>query len=151
MPTFINDAHYIQKGFHISTDKALLNLELVYHYLSIDSYWAKGLPFETFSASVKNSMCFGVYKGKAQAGFARVITDEATFAYICDVFIIPGYRKEGLSKWLIQTVLKCPGLQGLRRWSLATADAHGLYGQFGFRPITRPERWMEIFKPYNQQ
>ena len=93
-------------------------------------------------------MCFGVYKDGTQAGFTRVVTDQATFAYICDVFILPQYRGHGLSKWLMQAVVDHPELQGLRRWSLATSDAHGLYSQFGFTPISKPEVWMEIFKPY---
>ena len=93
-------------------------------------------------------MCFGVYKDAAQAGFTRVVTDKATFAYICDVFILPDYRGIGLSKWLIQAIVEHPELQGLRRWSLATADAHGLYRQFGFNPLSKPENWMEKFKPY---
>jgi len=93
-------------------------------------------------------MCFGIYKNSKQAGFARVVTDQATFAYICDVFVLPAYRGLGLSKWLMQTINEHPDLQGLRRWSLATADAHGLYSQFGFTPISRPDNWMEKFKSY---
>ena len=150
MPTFINDAFFLQKGYRISTDKGLLDLPLVYQYLSGESYWAKELPYDTFCSSVQNSKCFGVYNQSGQIGFARVISDEATFAYICDVFILPSFRKNGISKWLIQTILASPELQGLRRWSLATADAHGLYQQFGFIPIVHPERWMEILKPYKQ-
>jgi len=145
----MNDDAFLKKGFKISTDKSLIDFETVYNYLNGESYWAKGIPVEKLRKAIQNSMCFGVYdKENSQVGFARVITDQATFAYICDVFILPGFRGLGLSKWLIQSILGHPDLQGLRRWSLATADAHGLYSQFGFTQITRPDRWMEIFRPY---
>ncbi|MBB6127821.1 GNAT family N-acetyltransferase [Mucilaginibacter lappiensis] len=144
----MNDEVFIKKGFLISTDKSLLNIDLIYNYLNDDSYWAQGIQRETLEKGVANSMCFGVYQQNVQAGFARVVTDNATFAYLCDVFILPDFRQKGLSKWLVQTIVKHPDLQGLRRWSLATADAHGLYSQFGFTEISRPERWMEIFTPY---
>jgi len=149
MRTIINDNAFIKKGFFISTDQDLLDFEIIYHYLKNESYWARGIPAETLKKAITNSMCFGVYKQERLAGFARVVTDKATFAYICDVFILTEFRKLGLSKWLVQTITNHPELQGLRRWSLATADAHGLYTQFGFTPITRPERWMEIFTPYD--
>jgi N-acetylglutamate synthase-like GNAT family acetyltransferase len=149
MPTvIINDDHFINKGFNISTDKTLLNFEMIYQYLDQESYWAKGIPKDRLKRAIDNSMCFGVYHQNKQIGFARVITDKATFAYLADVFILNAYRKQGLSKWLVQTIVEHPDLQGLRRWSLATADAHGLYKQFGFAPITGADRWMEIFKPY---
>lgn len=148
MHTIMNTDHFVKKGFHISTDKSLLNFDLVYKYLSADSYWAIGIPAEKLKRAIENSMCFGIYKNSKQAGFARVVTDQATFAYICDVFVLPAYRGLGLSKWLMQTICEHPELQGLRRWSLATADAHGLYSQFGFTPISRPDNWMEKFKPY---
>ncbi len=144
----MNDEVFIKKGFLISTDKSLLNIDLIYNYLNDDSYWAQGIQRETLEKGIVNSMCFGVYQQDVQAGFARVVTDNATFAYLCDVFILPDFRQKGLSKWLVQTIVKHPDLQGLRRWSLATADAHGLYNQFGFTEISRPERWMEIFTPY---
>ncbi len=148
MLTIINDSYFHKKGFYISNDKSLINIDLVYTYLTGQSYWAKGMLMHTFNASVQNSICFGVYDPNGQAGFARVISDKATFAYICDVFILPDFRKEGLSKWLIQTILAHPELNGLRRWSLATLDAHGLYTQFGFKRLNYPERWMEMFTPY---
>jgi len=148
MHTIMNADHFVKKGFHISTDKSLLNFDLVYKYLSADSYWAIGIPAEKLKRAIENSMCFGIYKNSKQAGFARVVTDQATFAYICDVFVLPAYRGLGLSKWLMQTICEHPELQGLRRWSLATADAHGLYSQFGFTPISRPDNWMEKFKSY---
>jgi N-acetylglutamate synthase-like GNAT family acetyltransferase len=144
----MDDKPFIEKGFIISTDKKLLDIELIYNYLNNDSYWAKGIQRERLEKAIQNSICFGVYSNAAFAGFARVITDKATFAYLCDVFILPGYRKKGLSKWLMQTIVNHPDLQGLRRWSLATADAHGLYAQFGFSQISKPENWMEIFTPY---
>jgi len=148
MKVVMNDAAFAKKGFHISTDKYLLDFDTIYRYLDQDSYWSKGIPRERLQKAIQNSICFGIYLQNKQVGFARVATDQATFAYICDVFVLPDYRGLGLSKWLIQTVVAHPELQGLRRWSLATADAHGLYAQFGFTPITRPERWMEIFSPY---
>jgi GNAT superfamily N-acetyltransferase len=144
----MNDDAFLKKGFQISTDKNLLDFEMMYKYLSEDSYWAKGIPAERLKKAIENSLCFGVYKQNEQVGFARTVTDMATFAYICDVFILPEYRNLGLSKWLIQTIAGHPELQGLRRWSLATSDAHGLYSQFGFTLLSRPENWMEKFKPY---
>ncbi|MDP9078748.1 MAG: GNAT family N-acetyltransferase [Bacteroidota bacterium] len=148
MFVIINDEAFLKNGFVISTDKSLLNIDLIYSYLDKESYWAQGIPGETVKKAISGSLCFGIYKQHEQVGFARVITDKATFAYICDVFVIADYRRMGLSKWLIQTIVKHPELQGLRRWSLATADAHGLYSQFGFTPVTKPEVWMEIFTPY---
>jgi GNAT superfamily N-acetyltransferase len=146
----MNDDAFLKKGFSISTDKNLLDVEVIYNYLSQESYWAKNIPQEKVNRSIENSMCFGVYKDERQIGFARVITDKATFAYLADVFIINEFRGLGLSKWLVQTILVHPDLQTLRRWLLATADAHGLYNQFGFLPLTSPERWMGIYTPYKQ-
>ena len=144
----MNDDAFQKKGFHISTDQSLLDFGIIYNYLDNDSYWAQGIPVETLRKAIAGSLCFGVYYQNKQAGFARVITDKATFAYICDVFILTEYRRSGLSKWLMQTIVNHPELQGLRRWSLATADAQGLYSQFGFQQISKPENWMEIFTPY---
>ena len=148
MHVFINAESFLKKGYNISTDKELIDFAAIYVYLSEQSYWAAGIPADRLKNAITNSMCFGVYKGTAQAGFARVVTDKATFAYICDVLILPEYRGLGLSKWLMQAIVEHPDLQGLRRWSLATADAHGLYSQFGFTPVGKPEVWMEKFKPY---
>ena len=148
MRVIMNDDYFQNKGFLISTDKNLLDIGMIYKYLNEDSYWAQGIPLVTLRKGIENSLCFGVYHNNKQVGLARVVTDKATFAYLCDVFILPEFRRLGLSKWLIQSIVKYPELQGLRRWSLATADAHGLYSQFGFTQITRPEGWMEIFKPY---
>jgi GNAT superfamily N-acetyltransferase len=144
----MNDAAFHKKGFKISTDQSLLDFEIIYSFLDTGSYWAKGIPVATLRKALSNSLCFGVYKEHKQVGLARVITDKATFAYLCDVFVLDDYRGEGLSKWLIQTIYEHPDLKGLRRWSLATADAHGLYQQFGFTPIKNADRWMEIYMPY---
>ncbi len=147
----MNDEAFIKKGFLISTDKSLLNVETIYNYLNDESYWAQGIQRERLEKAIARSMCFGVYAQNEPAGFARVVTDHATFAYNCDVFILSKFRKKGVSKWLIQTIVNHPDLQGLRRWSLATADAHGLYEQLGFTSLAKPANWMEIFTPYKTQ
>lgn len=151
MKVIINDKAFIEKGFSISTDKSLIDFETVYNYLANDSYWAQGITADRLKKAIEHSICFGVYHGKKQAGFTRVVTDMATFAYICDVFILPDYRRLGLSKWLMQTISQHHEFQGLRRWSLATLDAHGLYEQFGFTELSKPQNWMEIFTPYKLQ
>ena len=134
-------------GYEISTAPTRLQPAVVHDYLTNHSYWARGIPLETVERSLQNSHCFGLYCGKAQVGFARVITDRTTFAYLADVFVLPEHRGLGLSKWLIESILAHPEVQGLRRWMLGTADAHGLYAQFGFTPLAAPERWMEIARP----
>lgn len=128
----------------ISTDKARLDIQLIHNYLSEQSYWAKNIPLVTVERSIEHSVCFGVYLADKQIGFARVISDCATFAYLCDVFVLPGYREKGVAKKLMEFIKEHPGLQGLRRWMLATLDAHSLYQQFGFTDIAKPERLMEI-------
>lgn len=134
--------------FLISTDKTRLDLGVIHGYLSACSYWARGVPAGVVRRSVENSLAFGVYDdGVRQAGFARVITDYATFAYLADVFILAEYQGRGLGTWLVETIIAHPDLQGLRRWLLATADAHGLYEKVGFAPIARPERCMERHFP----
>ena len=148
MQVIINDTAFLKKGFIISTDNSLLDFDVIYNFLDKDSYWAQGVPIEKLRTAIENSLCFGIYKDGKQAGFARVITDKAIFAYLCDVFILPEYRGLGLSKWLMQTIISHSELQGLRRWVLATVDAHGLYSQFGFTQINNPERWMGIYTPY---
>jgi GNAT superfamily N-acetyltransferase len=148
MHVIINDEVFLKKGFQISTDKSLLDFDVIFNYLDKESYWSQGIPVETLKKAIESALCFGVYQQNKQIGFARVVSDKATFAYICDVFILADHRRIGLSKWMIQTIIKHPELQGLRRWSLATADAQGLYSQFGFTQISKPERWMEIFTPY---
>lgn len=145
----MNDGSFIKKGFKIDTDKSRLDTEMIHHYLSVESYWSKGIAIEKVQTSIANSMCFGVYFDDKQVGFARVVTDKAIFAYLCDVFILESHRGLGLSKWLLQTILAHPELQGLKRWMLATADAHGLYSQFGFSPLAIADRWMDIYTPFN--
>ena len=133
-----------QRGdYEISTDPARLNLDLIHHYLSTETYWASGRDREVVQRSIENSLPFGVYRGREQVGFARVVTDYATFAWIADVFILPEHRSQGLSKWLMEVMIEHPRLQGFRRWVLATKDAHGLYEKYGFIKLHRPERWME--------
>jgi N-acetylglutamate synthase-like GNAT family acetyltransferase len=133
-----------EDGFIFSDDSNLVDLKSVHNYLSSQSYWAIGIPLEIVAKSIENSLCFGVYKDGKQAGFARWVTDSATFAYLCDVYIENEFRGLGLSKKLMSLMLFHPDLQGLRRYSLATLDAHGLYAQFGFKPISTPENLMEI-------
>jgi GNAT superfamily N-acetyltransferase len=132
--------------FEISTDAARVDVAAVHSFLT-NSYWAAGIPLETVAQSIQNSLCFGIYRGQEQIGFARVITDRATFAYLADVFVLAAFRGRGLAKWLMQCILSHPGLQGLRRWSLITRDAHGLYQEFGFQQLRTPERWMEKHDP----
>ncbi|HEX8706824.1 MAG TPA: GNAT family N-acetyltransferase [Pyrinomonadaceae bacterium] len=129
--------------FVISTDPSRLDLTVVHDYLSQVSYWATGRPLETVERSIKHSLAFGLYDGERQVGFARVITDYATFAWLADVFILEAYRGQGLGKWLVEVILSHPLLQQFRRWVLATKDAHELYRRFGFQELQRPERWME--------
>jgi len=132
--------------FLISTDKSKLDVDVIHGFLSRDSYWAAGIPRDTVARSIENSLCFGVYDNARQIGFARVITDFATYAYVADVFIVESYRERGLGKELMATIMAHPDLQGLRRWSLGTRDAQGLYAQFGFKPVvnTRARTVMEI-------
>ena len=131
----------------ISTDKARLDLDLVYRYLSEASTWAIGIPRATFERSLEHSLCFGAYLGAQQVGFARVVSDFATFGNLVDVFVLPDYRGRGYSKLLMEAVLAHPQLQGLRRMTLATGDAHGLYAQYGFTAPARPQSLMERYFP----
>ena len=133
-----------ENGFIFSDNKELLKINAVHHFLSEESYWAKNIPLETVEKSIKNSLCFGIYKDNEQAGFARWITDKATFAYLCDVYVTEKYRGLGLSKKLMAFMIFHPDLQGLRRYQLATLDAHELYRQFGFSELKNPERQMAI-------
>lgn len=136
-----------RKGkFVISTHKERIDLGIVHGFLT-ESYWARGIPREVVARSIENSLCFGVYGDGKQVGFARVISDYATYAYIGDVFVLESYRGHGLGKWLMECIMRHPWLQGLRRWSLATMDAHGLYTKFGFTPLKTPERHMELHDP----
>jgi GNAT superfamily N-acetyltransferase len=136
-------------GYRISTDIAEMNVETIHRYLSESSYWAKNIPLGVVQRSIRYSLCFGVFQGNEQVGFARMITDRATFGYLADVFILPEHRGRGLSKWLVATIQSHPDLQGLRRWLLGTLDAHGLYAQFGWQPLpeTMVSRFMQIHQP----
>jgi GNAT superfamily N-acetyltransferase len=142
--------------FFISTDPALLDIEVIHGFLKT-SYWSPGIPQELVEKAVRNSLCLGIYhratSGRpTQVGFARVISDFATFAYLADVFVLEGFRERGLSKNLMDCIMTLPELQGLRRFCLGTRDAHGLYRQYGFEVIAKPENWMEIRQaaPYGQ-
>jgi len=139
--------------YFVSTDRVLLDLNLIHDYLSNQSYWATGRSLETIRRSIENSLSFGLYNDatREQLGFARVITDYATFAWVADVFILDGARGQGLGKWLMEIILAHPELQGFRRWILATKDAHELYRRFGFEELKRPERWMERHDPQTQE
>jgi GNAT superfamily N-acetyltransferase len=142
------NSYEIRDGdFLISDNRSLLDRALVHGFLSQHSYWASGVPREIVERSIDNSLCFGIYRTGRQLGFARVVTDRATFAWLADVFILETARSSGLGKRLIAAVLAHPGLQGLRRFLLGTKDAHGLYAQFGFTPIAQVERFMEICRP----
>jgi GNAT superfamily N-acetyltransferase len=135
-------------GYTISTDKSRLDVPVICDFLANSSYWARNVPLSTVQKSIENSLCFGIYDdGDRQVGFARVITDYAVFAYLADVFILEPYRGRGLAKWLIACIVSNPELQDLRRWMLATKDAHGLYAQYGFNPLSKPERFMEASQP----
>jgi GNAT superfamily N-acetyltransferase len=132
--------------FTITTDKTRLDRSVIERFLG-SSYWAEGIPRSTVDKSIDHSLCFGLLEENRQIGFARVITDHATIAYLADVFVLPEHRGVGLGKWLIECVVSHPELQGLRRWLLGTRDAHDLYRQFGFAPLRRPEIFMEIHDP----
>jgi GNAT superfamily N-acetyltransferase len=135
-----------REGYLISTDPAKFDLDAIHAYL-VRAYWCEGIPRETMERAIANSLCFALFRGKAQIGFARVVTDSATYAYLCDVYVLEEYRDKGLGKWLMECVIGHPALQGLRRFSLATRDAHNLYRQFGFRELSKPESMMEILRP----
>lgn len=144
------------ENYFISTDVSKLNVDMIHHFLSEESYWAKGIPKDVVEKSIANSLCFGVYcedqptlPAGRQVGFARLVTDKATFAYLADVFILSAYRGKGLSKFLMQTIHAHPELQNLRRWWLGTKDAHGLYEQFGWTRITDDvaKRFMQKHNP----
>ena len=136
-------ANVSAEKIEISLDKSRLDVEAVHHFLSNESYWARDRTIEQTRTAIDNSICYGVFAEGRQIGFARVVTDRATFAYIGDVYILNEYRGRGLSKRLMQVIIDHPELQNLRRWVLATRDAHGLYEQFGFSGLKFPERWME--------
>ena len=144
MPQIL-EAH--RDNFTISTDPARLDADAVAEMLA-RAYWAQGRPRERVERALANSLVFGLYDGEEQIGLARVVSDYAIFAYVCDVFIHEDYRAQGLGKWLMQTVHSHPDLQGLRRWALVTRDAHELYRQFGWEMLASPNSWMEILTPF---
>ena len=135
---------------HVSTDASKLDLNVIHGFLTC-CYWSEGISRETVSRAIANSLCFGVYEPGAdrdrQVGFARVVTDRTSFAYLCDVFVLEEFRGRGLGRMLMAAVLAHPDLQGLRRWTLATRDAHDLYRKFGFTPLAKPDRFMELHRP----
>jgi GNAT superfamily N-acetyltransferase len=137
-----------QREFVISTDKSRLDIGVIHEFLSKSAYWAIGRPLDVVKASIEHSLCFGVYDQDSQIGFARVITDYSTFAWLCDVFILDSHRNLGLGKWLVECIIAHPQLQNIRRILLATKDAHELYRRWGgFENLQSPERWMEKFNP----
>ena len=151
-------AEHRRDEFVISTSRERLNLDMVYSFLT-DCYWARGIPREVVARSIEHSLCFGIYDesprlaknathgAPVQVGFAHVVSDFATVAYLGDVFVLESHRGRGLSKWLMECIVQHPALQNLRRWILLTRDAHGLYSKFGFTPVKAPERYMELHRP----
>jgi GNAT superfamily N-acetyltransferase len=132
--------------YEISSDPYRLNMDMIYRFLAEESYWVPGIPRAVVERAVENSLCFGVYHGIDQVGFARVVTDKATFALLADVFILADHRGKGLSKALMRAVMQHDDLQNLRRLLLLTSDAHGLYSQFGFEALGNPARFMEVLR-----
>jgi len=133
-------------GYTVSTDPSRIDLDVVHGFLST-CYWAEGIPRDVVARSIEHALCFGLYLGDRQIGFARVITDRATFAYLGDVFVLDAYRGRGLGAWLMEVVHAHPELQGLRRWVLLTRDAHALYRKSGYAALAKPERYMERWAP----
>lgn len=135
-----------QGEFTVTDRREDLDIETIHNFLR-ESYWAKGITRLIVEKSLNNSLCFGLYHNSKQVGFGRAVSDYATFAYLADVFVVPTYRGRGIGKWLVSCVLAHPELQGLRRWMLATLDAHRLYEQNGFIALRKPEWFMEINDP----
>jgi GNAT superfamily N-acetyltransferase len=134
-------------SYLVSDNKQKLNIAFIHNYLSRESYWAANIPLDVVERSIENSLSFGVYHLNEQVGFARVISDKATFAYLADVFIIEPYRGKGLSRLLLESIHAHPEVQGLRRWMLGTRDAHGLYQKFGWTSLPNPDRFMQLHFP----
>ena len=139
---------YTRGDYSITTDRHKLDITVIHEFLSTQSHWAKDIPMETVRKSIEHSLNFGLFHKDHQVGYARLITDFATIAYLGDVFILPDYRGQGLSKWLIETVMSYPDVQGLRRWMLLTSDAHGLYEKVGWKRVAKPELYMEWHDPH---
>ena len=133
-------------AYEISTDPARLDIDAIHAFLT-QSYWSPGIPRATVARAIANSLCFGVFCQAQQVGFARMVTDKTTFAYLCDVYVLEAHRGQGVSKQLMDFIMKHPDLQGLRRMMLATRDAHGLYAKYGFAALSAPQRIMEIVRP----
>jgi GNAT superfamily N-acetyltransferase len=142
----MSSEQYQREVYVISTAPERLDAQAIHAYLS-GSYWAESIPLEVVERSLRGSLCFGLYAPEGQVGLARIVTDHATFAYVCDVYVLPHHRGQGLGRWLMECVLHSPQLQGLRRWMLVTRDAHALYQQIGFRSLAEPARVMEIARP----
>ena len=140
---FTHTPQITRDAYVISTDPSRLDVAAIHAYLT-RSYWSEGIPMETVERALASSLCFGLFNGPSQIGLARVITDRATYAYLCDVYVLESHRSQGLGQWLMQAVTAHPDLQGLRRFGLATRDAHGLYEKFGFAALAHPDRHMEI-------
>lgn len=140
----MNDLTVYKDDYCISTDKTKLDLDAIHAFLSTKAYWSINIPKEKVERAIRNSLCFGVYYHQKQIGFGRVISDYTNIAYLGDVYIEEAYRGKGISKWLIETIMGHPDLQGLRRWILLTADAHSLYSRFGWKEIADPTKWMEL-------
>ena len=136
----------IKEYYKLTTNKERIDISYVHRSLG-NTYWAKNIPLQTVQSAINNSICFSVFHKGEQVGFARVITDSATFAYLCDVFIDEQHQGKGLGKWLVETIVQYAPLQGLRRFMLATKDAHGLYKHFGFEQLTNTENWMQVHNP----
>ena len=139
-------SNLIPVQYEVSTDSARFDIDLIHGFLG-STYWAANMPRPVLEKAIRHALCFGIFANGKQVAFARVITDYATFAYLSDLFVIPGHRGRGISKVLMRSILDHPGLQGLRRFILATKDAHGLYAQFGFTPLSNPEDFMTIHNP----
>jgi GNAT superfamily N-acetyltransferase len=143
----VSEAYEARRGpFLVSDDRSRLDLGVIHGFLRT-AYWSTGVPREVVERAVEGSLCFGLFEHDKQVGFARAITDRATYAYLADVFVLPSHRGRGLARWLMECVMAHPGLQGLRRFSLVTRDAHALYRPFGFEALDQPDRYMERFAP----
>ena len=138
---------YFRDGYSISTDKSRLDVGAIHTYLANESYWSPGIPLAAVERAIQNSLCFGLYLGNTQTGFARVISDFTSFAYLMDVFVLDAYRRRGLGKWLVECVLDYPELRYVRGWMLSTWDAHALYSRYGFTPLAHPEYVMTRRNP----
>ncbi len=140
----------VKDEFRVGTDPVELDLAVIHGYLSTESYWAQGIPVDVVEKAIANSLCFGLYKNNKQIGFARLVTDKATFAYLADVFVLEEYRGQGLSKWLMEVIQSHPELQGLRRWMLMTRDAQGLYEQFGWTVLDEDARLRSMQRHFKE-